>query len=70
MRATANRDILMTPKMARLRPFKLAAVAALALLALPVRAEVQTDLWSGQRALDIIVQLLKFTPRAIRIESP
>ena len=59
---------LMTPKKARLRSFKLAAVAALALLALPVRAEVQTALWSGQRALDIIVQLLKFTPRAM--ETP
>jgi glutaminyl-peptide cyclotransferase len=51
----------------------LTAATALALLAFPVqaqvkseaKAEVQTDLWSGQRALDIIVQLLKFTPRSM-----
>ena len=59
----------MTPKIARFRLPRLAAVAALALLAFPVqaevKAEVQTDLWSGQRALDIIVQLLKFTPRSM-----
>ncbi|MGH6740356.1 MAG: hypothetical protein ACREDY_15260, partial [Bradyrhizobium sp.] len=61
----ANRDPLMTPKTARLRLPKLAVVAALALLAFSVQAEVQTDVWSGQRALDIIVQLLKFTPRSM-----
>src|SRR5215472_9070547 len=55
----------MMQKTARFRLPKLAAVAGLALLSLPVRAEVQTDLWSGQRALDIIVQLLKFTPRSM-----
>jgi glutaminyl-peptide cyclotransferase len=60
-----NRDTLMPPKTARFRFPKLALVAALALYALPVKAEVQTDLWSGQRALDIIVQLLKFTPRSM-----
>ena len=58
----------MTSKNARFRSAKLAAAVALALLAFPLRAEVQTDLWNGQRALDIIVQLLKFTPRAM--ETP
>jgi Zn-dependent M28 family amino/carboxypeptidase len=48
--------------------FTFAAVTALGLLAFPVQAEIQTDLWSGQRALDIIVQLLKFTPRSM--ETP
>ncbi len=55
-------------KSARSRLFKLAAVMAIVALALPVQAEVQTDLWNGQRALDIIVQLLKFTPRSM--ETP
>src|ERR1700757_3229987 len=55
----------MTPPAFRFRFLKPAVVAALALLALPAWAEVQTDQWSGQRALDIIVQLLKFTPRAM-----
>lgn len=58
----------MTLQTTRFRLAKLAAAAALALLALPVQAEVQTDLWSGQRALDIIVQLVKFTPRSM--ETP
>ena len=49
----------------RFRFLKPAVVAALALLAQPSWAEVQTDQWSGQRALDIIVQLLKFTPRSM-----
>jgi Zn-dependent M28 family amino/carboxypeptidase len=62
---TANRDIFMTPPAFRFRFLKPAVVAALALLALPAWAEVQTDQWSGQRALDIIVQLLKFTPRSM-----
>ena len=55
----------MTPPTLRSRFLKPAVVAALALLALPAWAEVQTDQWSGQRALDIIVQLLKFTPRSM-----
>src|SRR5215472_1400119 len=55
-------------QIARLRFPKLALAAALSLLALPARAEVQTDLWDGKRALDIIVQLLKFTPRSM--ETP
>jgi Zn-dependent M28 family amino/carboxypeptidase len=60
----------MTPPTSRFRFLKPAVVAALALLALPAWAEVQTnqvqtDQWSGQRALDIIVQLLKFTPRSM-----
>jgi Zn-dependent M28 family amino/carboxypeptidase len=66
-----NRDTALMSKLARFRLAKKTAVAvalALPLLALPLRAEVQTDLWSGQRALDIIVQLLKFTPRAM--ETP
>jgi Zn-dependent M28 family amino/carboxypeptidase len=62
---TANRDASMTLPNAGFRFLKPAVVAALALLAQPARAEVQTDLWSGQRALDIIVQLLKFTPRSM-----
>jgi Zn-dependent M28 family amino/carboxypeptidase len=62
------RDILMTLPIARLSWAKLAAVAALALLAFPAGAETQADLWSGQRALDVIMQLLKFTPRSM--ETP
>src|ERR1700761_3866790 len=58
----------MTSPISRFRLSKLAAVAALALLAFPASAEVKTDLWDGQRALDIIVQLLKFTPRSM--ETP
>ena len=53
----------MMPHTVRLR--LLTAAAALALLALPARAEIDSSLWSGQRALDIIVQLLKFTPRSM-----
>jgi glutaminyl-peptide cyclotransferase len=63
-----SRDNAMTPPISRFRLSKLAAVAALALLAVPASAEVKTDLWDGQRALDIIVQLLKFTPRSM--ETP
>ena len=55
-------------KFARFRSLKLAAATAFAVLALPAQADVQIDLWSGQRALDIIVQLLKFTPRSM--ETP
>ena len=60
----------MTPPACRFRFLKPAVVAALALLALPAWAEVQTNQvetsqWSGQRALDTIVQLLKFTPRSM-----
>jgi Zn-dependent M28 family amino/carboxypeptidase len=55
-------------KSVRFRSLKLAAATALAMLALPAQADVQIDLWSGQRALDIIVQLLKFTPRSM--ETP
>lgn len=55
----------MTPRATGFRLLKPAIAAVLALLALPALAEVQTDLWSGQRALDIIVQLLKFTPRSM-----
>jgi len=62
------RDSLMTLPFARFSWAKLAAVAALALVVFPAEAEIQTDLWSGQRALDVIVQLLKFTPRAM--ETP
>src|SRR5215471_13849473 len=58
----------MTLPMVRFRWPKLAGATVLALLALPAAAEIQTDLWSGQRALDTIVQLLKFTPRAM--ETP
>ena len=61
-RRASNRDILMAPRIAR---FGFPTLALLALLAWPAAAEVQTDLWSGQRALDIIVQLLKFTPRSM-----
>src|SRR6185437_9512297 len=69
MTASANnRNSSMTPSAACLRLTKLAAVAALLLLALPAEAEVQTDLWDGKRALDIIVQLMKFTPRSM--ETP
>src|SRR6201996_9132902 len=55
----------MTPPSFRFRFLNPAVVAALALLALPASAEVKTDDWSGQNALDIIVQLLKFTPRSM-----
>src|ERR1700761_8562557 len=58
----------MTSPISRFRLSTLSAVAALALLAFPASAEVKTDLWDGQRALDIIVQLLKFTPRSM--ETP
>jgi Zn-dependent M28 family amino/carboxypeptidase len=48
---------------------KLATTLALALLlsiaSLPVRAEVKLDSWDGKRALDIIVDLLRFTPRSM-----
>jgi len=48
---------------------KLAATLALSLLlsiaSLPVRAEVKLDSWDGKRALDIIVDLLRFTPRSM-----
>lgn len=53
---------------ARQRLSRHAAVTALLLLALPVQAEVPTDLWDGKRALDTIVQLVKFTPRSM--ETP
>ena len=56
------------PKAARQRLSRLAVVTALLLLALPVQAEVPTDLWDGKRALDTIVQLVKFTPRSM--ETP
>lgn len=60
----------MTPPTSRFRFLKPAVVAALALLALPAWAQIETNQvetsqWSGQRALDIIVQLLKFTPRSM-----
>lgn len=60
----------MTPPTSRFRFLKPAVVAALVLLALPAWAQIQTNQvetsqWSGQRALDIIVQLLKFTPRSM-----
>ena len=60
----------MTPPTSRFRFLKPAVVATLALLALPAWAEIQTNQietsqWSGQRALDVIVQLLKFTPRSM-----
>jgi glutaminyl-peptide cyclotransferase len=55
----------MTPPTSGFRSLKPVVVAALMLLAQPAFAEVQADLWSGQRALDIIVQLLKFTPRSM-----
>jgi Zn-dependent M28 family amino/carboxypeptidase len=58
----------MTPLISRFRLSRLAAVTTLALLAFPAAAEVQTDLWDGKRALDIIVQLVKFTPRSM--ETP
>ena len=57
--------MFMTPPAARFRFLKPAVVAALVLLALPAWAEVDTGQWSGQRALDVIVQLLKFTPRSM-----
>jgi Zn-dependent M28 family amino/carboxypeptidase len=51
---------------------KITAMTAFLLLATAVQGQVQTqvqtELWSGQRALDIIVQLVKFTPRSM--ETP
>src|ERR1700743_2344792 len=48
--------------------FRLALAGALLLLAVPLRAEVKGDGWDGKRALDVIVDLLKFTPRSM--ETP
>src|ERR1700744_3245281 len=53
--------------------FRLALAGALLLLAGPLRAEVKVDQakidsWDGKRALDVIVDLLKFTPRSM--ETP
>jgi glutaminyl-peptide cyclotransferase len=63
-----NRDNLMPLSIPRFRLSRFAAVTAVALIAVPAAAEVQTDLWDGKRALDIIVQLVKFTPRSM--ETP
>jgi glutaminyl-peptide cyclotransferase len=43
----------------------LAAALTLALHPLAARAEVPLDLWDGQRAMDRISDLLRFTPRSI-----
>ena len=58
----------MTLPIPRFRLSKMAALTAVALLAFPAAAEVQAGLWDGKRALDIIVQLVKFTPRSM--ETP
>jgi glutaminyl-peptide cyclotransferase len=57
----------MLPQKKRSRSQKLAATVALALLLLPLaaRAQVQTELWDGQRALAAIAELLRFTPRSM-----
>jgi glutaminyl-peptide cyclotransferase len=57
----------MLPQKKRSRSQKLAATVALALLLLPLaaRAQVQTELWDGQRALASIAELLRFTPRSM-----
>ena len=49
---------------------RFAAVAALALLAAQsaTAAEIQTELWDGQRAMAAIADLLRFTPRSM--EAP
>ena len=57
---------MMPPKnLSRLQ--KLAAAVALTLLLAPLtaRAQVQTELWDGQRALGAIADLLRFTPRSM-----
>ena len=57
---------MMPPKnLSRLK--KLAATVALTLQLAPLsaRAQVQTELWDGQRALGAIVELLRFTPRSM-----
>ena len=57
----------MLPQKKRSRSQKLAATVALALLLLPLaaRAQVQTELWDGQRTLASIAELLRFTPRSM-----
>ena len=57
----------MLPQKKLSRSQKLAATVALALLLLPLaaRAQVQTELWDGQRALASIAELLRFTPRSM-----
>ena len=61
-----NRDTALMSKLAR---FRLAKTWRLRwrcrCLHFLLRAEVQTEFWGGQRALAIIVQLLKFTPRSM-----
>jgi glutaminyl-peptide cyclotransferase len=49
------------------RSKKLAATVALMLQLAPLsaRAQVQTELWDGQRALGAIAELLRFTPRSM-----
>jgi len=57
---------MMPPKnLSRLK--KLAATVALTLQLAPLsaRAQVQTELWDGQRALGAIAELLRFTPRSM-----
>jgi glutaminyl-peptide cyclotransferase len=57
----------MLPQKKLSRSQKLAATVALALLLHPLsaRAQVQTELWDGQRALAAIAELLRFTPRSM-----
>ncbi len=57
----------MLPQKKLSRSKKLAATVALALLLHPLaaRAQVQTELWDGQRALGAIAELLRFTPRSM-----
>jgi len=57
----------MLPQKKTSRSQKLAATVALALLLHPLaaQAQLQTELWDGQRALGAIVELLRFTPRSM-----
>jgi glutaminyl-peptide cyclotransferase len=57
----------MMPPKNLIRSKKPAAALALALLVHPLaaRAQVQTELWDGQRALAAITDLLRFTPRSM-----
>src|SRR5699024_8808278 len=55
---------------ARVKTFRfLSFVAATVLLAVlppgPARADVQLELWDGQRAMALIAEQLRFTPRAM-----
>src|ERR1700742_949733 len=51
--------------MLKFRLPKVVATIVLLLAAAPIQAEVAVDSWDGKRALAIIVDLLRFTPRSM-----